>query len=111
MFARQAFLQRFEAAAAPVDRRIHADAIAVWTVALRTQPLDQLALEVRRDGMLELLGFVVHLVPFQSEDLGQHALDQVMAVEQTVGDFTPRRRESDLPLGRARESVHRGADA
>jgi hypothetical protein len=35
--------------------------------------------------MLELLGFVVDLVPLHAENLGQHAFDQLMAREQTAG--------------------------
>ena len=46
--------------------------------------------------MLQLLRLVVHFVPLQPEDLGQHALDQVMAVQQTVGDVAARGGQRDL---------------
>ena len=63
-------------------------------LAFHAEALDQLALEIGGYGVLELLRLVVHLVPFQPEDLGQHALDQVMAVQQAVGDVAARRRSA-----------------
>ena len=37
--------------------------------------------------MLQTLSLVVDLVPFHAEDFGQHALDQVMTVQNLVGDL------------------------
>ena len=62
------------------------------------QLFDQFLLEIGRNGVLELFGFIVDLVPLQPEHLGQHPLDQVVPVEQPAGDFASRRRERNLPL-------------
>ena len=55
-----------------------------------------LLLEIGGDGVLQLLGLVVHLVPLQPEDLRQHALDQVMAIQKTIGDVAALGGQRDL---------------
>ena len=62
------------------------------------QLLDQAALEIGGNGVLELLRFVMHFVPLHTEDLGQHALDQVMPVQQALGDFVTLCGQRDLPF-------------
>jgi hypothetical protein len=62
----------------------------------RTEFLEQEPLEVFADGMLEALGLVVNLEPFHAEELNQHALDQVMTPENTVGDGAARWREAEV---------------
>ena len=65
----------------------------------RAQPLHQFALEIGGHGVFQLLRLVMHLVPFQAEDFGQHAFDELMAVQQTAGDLAAGGREGDLPFG------------
>ena len=47
----------------------------------------QFPLKLAGDGVLQLLGFVMNLIPFHAEDFGQHSLNQVMAVQYAIGDF------------------------
>ena len=97
---RPRFVERLEATLAPVRGGIHADHVAVRACRLAVPSLlDQLAFEIGGNGVLQLLRLVVNLVPFQSEDLRQHTLDQMMAVQQPVGDLAARRRQRDLALG------------
>src|SRR5271157_4117315 len=96
---RPRFGQELQAALPPVGRRIHPHDVAVRAHARRPQPFHQLALEIGRNGMLQLFGFVVHFVPFQTENLGQHALDQVVPVPQPAGDLPAGRRKRNLSLG------------
>jgi len=49
--------------------------------------------------VLQLFGFIVDFIPLHAEDFGEHALDQVMALEDSVGDFTARFAESDRAGG------------
>ena len=79
--------QRLEAALPACRGGIHADDIAMRASAARAQPFRQFALEIGGHGMFQVLRLVVHLVPFQAEDFGQHAFDEVMAVQQAAGDL------------------------
>ncbi len=90
------FIQRLPAALAAVLRAIHRDPIAVRTRLFFTQFLAQAILEVGGDGVFHLLGFLVDLVPLHTENLRQHALDQVMAIHHAVGDFAALARERDF---------------
>ena len=83
-------------------RRIHARRYCRAGRRRRAQFLDQLLLEIGGDGVFELLGLVVDLVPLESENLGQHPLDQVVAVEQPAGDFASRPVSVICPLRRLR---------
>jgi hypothetical protein len=43
--------------------------------------------------MFQTLGLVVNLIPFHTEDLGQHSLDQVMPKDGALGSLLTCRRE------------------
>ena len=66
---------------------LHFAEIAVRAGAAATQFGQQFALEVRGDGVLQTLGFVVDLVPLHAEDFREHALDQMVAKTELAGDF------------------------
>ncbi len=72
-------IERLQSAASPAERRIGADDVAVRAKAAGPQHFDQLPFEIGRNGVLQLFGLIVDLVPFQTEDLGEHALDEVVA--------------------------------
>ena len=48
--------------------------------------------------MLQTLGLVVHLVPFHAENLGEHALDQVMAKSELARDLAARCSQADVAV-------------
>jgi hypothetical protein len=98
MFIGDCLIERFQSTPSPVARGVHADHIAVRADAARAQLLDQLPFEFGGNGVLQLLRLIVHLVSFEPEDLGQHALDQVMAIEDAVRDLASCRRERQLPF-------------
>jgi hypothetical protein len=49
--------------------------------------------------VLQLFGFVVDFVPLHAENFGEHAFDQVMALEDAVGDFAALLFERDFARG------------
>ena len=49
--------------------------------------------------MLQLLGFIVNLVPLHAEDFGEHAFDEMMALENPVGDLAALFPECDFAGG------------
>ena len=51
------------------------------------QHFDEFLLKCRRNGMLETLCFVVNFKPSHAENLGEHALDQVMAKNGSLRDL------------------------
>ena len=95
----ECLFERLEAALAARRRRIHTHDIAVRAGVRGAETFHQFALEVGGDGVLQLFGLLVNLVPFQAEDLGEHALDEMVAIEQAAGDLAAGRGEGDLALG------------
>ena len=91
-------IETLQAAAPAIVRRIDAHAIAVRTSSAFSQSFAQLAFEIGGDGVLQLLGFIVDLVPFHAEDFCEHALDEVVPVQETVRYSPAGARESDLPF-------------
>ena len=75
-----------QSAAAAVLRRIHAHAIAVRASIVISQPFAKLDFKIPGNRVFQLLGLIMNLVPFHIENLGQHTLDQVVPVEQTIGN-------------------------
>ena len=99
-------LQRLEATAAAGSRRIAAHHVTVRTSTARAEPFGELAFEIRRDGMFQLFGLVVDLVLLQPEDLREHALQEVVPVEQAVGDLAAGGGQGDLSgFGDANELI------
>ena len=84
------FIERTQTPIAAILRRVALHAIAVRARLAGAQLFEQSPLEIGRDGVLQLLGFVVDLVPLHAENLGEHALDQMMPVQQPVGDIAAR---------------------
>jgi hypothetical protein len=52
--------------------------------------------------VLQLLGFVVDFVPFHAENFGEHAFDQMMTVEQPIGDVAAGGSERKLAVAPVR---------
>src|SRR6516225_8815572 len=65
--------------------------------AFGAQPLDQLLLEIVGDRMLQALCLVMDLIPFHSQHLGQHSLDQMVPISQAVGDLATGLGEGNPP--------------
>ena len=80
------FVERPPAAIAAILRRVALHAVSMRAGFAGAEAFQKPALEIGGNGVLQLLGLFVHLVPFHAEDFGQHALDQMMPVEHTVGD-------------------------
>ena len=89
---RRRFIQRAQAPVATILRRIALYAIPVRARLAGAELFQQAPLEIGRDGVLQLLGFLMNLVPFHAENLGEHALDQMVPVEQAIGDVAAGRR-------------------
>jgi len=77
---------------------IDANAIAMRTSSAVAQSFAQLVFEIGGDGVLQLLGFIVDLVPFHAENFRKHAFDEVMPVQEPAGYSAAGARQSDLPL-------------
>jgi len=82
------FLSRTTAVLAAVFRFIEP-----WKIAMRAGlPIAQFfakaGFEIGGNGVLQLLGFVVDLVPLHAENFRKHAFNQVVALNQTECDLT-----------------------
>ena len=105
------FIERTQAAVAPILRRVALHAIAVRAGLAGSELFEQPPLEVGRHRVLQLLGFFVDFVPFHAENFGQHALDQMMPVEQPIGDIAAGRRERNACRRARCGSARRASDA
>ena len=94
----RALRQRPPAAIAAIPRSVALHAISVRAGFPGTEAVEQPALEIGRHGVLQLLGFVMDFVPFHAENLGEHALNQVMAIENAVGYVASGRCERELAV-------------
>jgi len=65
----------------------HLTHVAVGTDASFTEFGEEFGFEVGRNGVLEALGFIVHLPPLHAEKFREHAFDEVMAEGELAGDF------------------------
>ena len=77
-----------QAAPAPAGGTLQLGQIAVRTRASTPEFGEQPGLEIWRNRVLQTFRLVVHLIPFHSENLGEHALDQVVANRQLAGDLS-----------------------
>jgi hypothetical protein len=59
----------------------------VWAGLSGAELIDEQFLEIRRDGVFEALGFVVNFVPFHAEYFREHPLDEMVAVQDAIGDI------------------------
>src|SRR5271168_5205586 len=62
----------------PAAGALHLAEVAVRAGAAASELGQQLGFEVWRDSMLQALRLIVHLVPLHAENLGQHALDEMV---------------------------------
>lgn len=60
---------------------------------------DEAAFELGADGVFELFGFFVDAEPLHAKDFGEHALDEVVAAEEIVGDDFAGGSEIDVAEG------------
>jgi hypothetical protein len=65
----------------------------------RAEFIAKTALKILGNSVLQLFGLVVDFVPLHAENLGEHALDQVMAVKQTSCNRTTFAGETDFTFG------------
>src|SRR5262245_2638968 len=88
--------EQAKAVLAPLRIAAHAQAVTVGTYFLVPELGHQFLFKRRRDGVFKPLGLVMDSVPGQIEDLGKHALDQMVAEDSAVGDAPSLWRELDL---------------
>ena len=72
--------------------------VPVGASSARPQFLDQLLLQIRRNGVLQALRLFVHFIPFHSQDLMKEPLNQMMAKSQPVRNLPAFVRQSDSSL-------------
>ena len=95
-FFGEGLVERLPAVPAAGPWGIQADDVAVGASAVASKLFGEFAFEIGGNGVLEVFGFVMDLVPLESEDFGEHTLDEMMAVEDAVGDGASGGREGDL---------------
>jgi len=83
------------AALGPLCRGFGKDGIAVGADSFFAELFDELGFEGGRDGVFEVFGLVVDLVPLHAENFGEHSLDEVMAKSGTSGGFAAFGSEAD----------------
>src|ERR1700688_2734584 len=88
-----------QAAMATTGWAFHLAEVAVGTDAFFAEFGEQLGFEVGGDGVLEALGFVVHLPPFHAEEFGEHAFNEVVAEGEFSGDLASGGSEANVAIG------------
>ena len=78
-----------EATAMPVLLGFESKREAMRAVFLITEFPGKFCLEVSRDRMFHLFGFVVDFVPFHVKDLGEHSLYEIVTADEALGDLAP----------------------
>ncbi len=91
--------EKGEAAMAATGGAFHFTEIPVRADAIFAELGEKFGFKVRRNGVLEALGFVVNLPPLHSEEFREHTLDQVMAEGELAGDPASGGCEADVPVG------------
>jgi len=89
-----------QAAALELRGSFGEDAISVRTFTFLAEALDELGFKGGRDDVLEAFGFGVNLVPLHAEDLGEHALNEVVAECGAVRGFASLGCELERAVGR-----------
>src|ERR1700685_15682 len=88
--------EKHKAATAAAAGTLKFAQIAVRAGPASAQFGQQPGFEVGGDGMFQTLGFVVDAIPLHSEDLGEHALDEVMAKGELACDLASGRSQPDV---------------
>ena len=85
---------------------IDAHQVTVWARRCRAEILRQLAFKIRRDRVFQLFRLIVNLIPFHTKNFCQHAFDEMMAHQNTIGYVAAFRGQGYLSLiGNLNEAV------
>src|SRR6266699_2134385 len=90
--------EKHQASAAAAARALEFTEITMWAGSAAAQFGQQSRLKVGGDGMSQTSGFVVHPEPLHTENLGQHALDEVMAEGELARDLASGGGKSDMAV-------------